>query len=670
MMLPRFRFLAACFLPVAFAASLFGASSSAVPSWLQEAVRCPTPPVATGAPAVVLLDETAYKVQPTGRVVVEHRYAVRVLDRSGSNYAVGRVYFLDKREPVRSTNAWLLRVGKALRLPSRRAWVDVSDAASGAIYDERRCRVVSYSDIALIEDVFAFETVVEADLLFAQLAQNWSSPLPRVVDRVRLELPTGWSYDAVVDGLLAESERAAVQVRPGWWELRDLPYHPPEPAVPDSATVDARLLLNLQPGAGYRGDPIPQFDGWGQVADWDLRNSHGQCDTDAALAQTAHFLAAGCPDGLSRIRALASHVQRLRYAGVNQGIAEGMGYRPRKATVVNAKGWGDCKDKANLLCALLREVGIEAYSVNARIGGRDLFNEAWPSLMQFNHAIAAIRVDDSVDLPAVLAVPGLGRLLFFDPTAPNVVAGDLPWQLQGTTVHVLALGNSTLTRLPILDAATSHRVERTVALRINGSGVEGKCTISGAGRTGSARREALRTKTSKDLRLMLAGIVNETVRGAVVSAESADDDPVSGDCRYSFEFAAPRYGQALPGGLLLVRLDVLSRDTIPSFSTRERTLPVELPPVCQQDQVELTLPAGWVVDEAPLAAKVESEFGEYECSYEVLGDKVIARRRFQSPYLHVPVADYARLRGFLAEVAKAERAALVLRVGTPGATEH
>ncbi len=632
-----------------------------IPAWLEAAAQQPTPAGAKDAPAVVLLDETVVTVQPDGRYAEQHRNVVRILNRGGTERASGAVSFLEKRHRVRSSVAWLLRNGAEVKLRGKREWTDVSAAAGGAIYDETRKRVVGYSDVALVGDVFAFETVVERELLFAQLAYRWDSDLPRLVERVRVVLPAGWTSEAIVDGPWADRAQASAAVAPGTWELRDLPYRAPEPWVPGFARMDARLRLNLYPAPGAERGPLPAFATWGQVADWDLANARGQCDSGPALAAKVNELVAGCADPLARIRALARHVQSLRYVAVNKGLADGMGYRPRKATEVEAKGWGDCKDKANLLCAMLREVGIEAFSVSARIDGLRQVGEDWPSPSQFNHAIAAIRVGDDIRLPAVVEVAGLGRLLFFDATDPDVLPGDLPWPLQGTLVHVLAPGHDALTPLPVLDAAAGHAVRRTVAMWVVGEGVVGTCSIAGGGRLGAGRRAMARRLTRKDFGLVLAGVVNETVRGAVVQGETVTDDEATGDCRYAFEFAAARFGQFLPGGLRLVRLDVLSRDSLPSFPAKERTLPVSLPPICQEDDVELALPAGWVVDELPTGAVVKSEFGEFACSYEVVEGKVLAHRAFRMPHRIVPVEDYGRLRGFLADVVKAEKAAVILR---------
>ena len=71
-----------------------------------------------------------------------------------------------------------------------------------------------------------------------------------------------------------------------------------------------------------------------------------------------------------RVRAVYDFVvTSTRYVGLEFGIH---GFKPYKVTQVLARRFGDCKDKAALLIALLREVGVSAelVLVRTRRGGR------------------------------------------------------------------------------------------------------------------------------------------------------------------------------------------------------------------------------------------------------------------------------------------------------------
>src|SRR5262249_31859719 len=161
--------------------------------------------------------------------------------------------------------------------------------------------------------------------------------------------------------------------------------------------------------------------------------------------------------------------------------------RPHSAVQTFQKLYGDCKDKANLLRALLKATGFTAYPVAIYSGDRTHVSEAWPSLGAFNHAISAIKVSADTKAPAVLDHPKLGRLLFFDPTDPYVPAGYLPDHEQASLALVGSAEGGDLVRIPAgahIAAERSRQVEAT--LRPDGS-IEGSFVEK---RTGEALPEA------------------------------------------------------------------------------------------------------------------------------------------------------------------------------------
>jgi hypothetical protein len=644
--------------------ALCGLASSLVaapPEWLLNAAKLPTPALPAGAPALILLDETVETVQPDGTETLTHRFAVRVLNRSGREHASGLVRYTDKEDKVESAEAWLVRAGKEIRPPERRAWTDVSMAGGGAVFSENRARVLSYSDLALDGDVFGFETRVAGRLQFAESFYEWGSLLPVLTERFTLQVPPGWATEPSAVGPRADSLAQSGMAPRTSWTLTDLAYRPDEPSMAEQARMDARLYVRVIPPAGKNGT-ILQLGSWSDLRDWALRLQEGQCDTGPALVATVRELTAGCGDTLAKMRALSRYVQGLRYVAIDKDLGKGYGCRPRKATEVHARGWGDCKDKANLLRAMLREIGIESFMVIARIDGGHLVNEAWPSAAQFNHAIVAIRTDSAVTLPAVMETPRLGRLLFFDATNNDVLLGDLPSQLQGTKVFLLAPGSDALAVLPTLPLETCHVLDRQVQLVLDPSGaIGGDCTYGGPGAAGAYYRYRVRTTSAKDLRTSVTERLNATVRGALLADFRTSDDPLTGECRFHCRFAAARFAQLMPGGLMVVRLDVLSRDAAPAFPALERTAPVGLSPLLQRDEVTLTLPLGIVPEELPDKCVLSSPYGSYESTYVAGEGTIIAKRMLRIEDRTVPVAEYGALRKFLQDVAKADHASIILR---------
>ena len=631
------------------------------PAWLANAAKIDAQLLPHDAPAVVLLDETLVTIERDGGETIRHRYAIRILNQSGRQFANAEVAYLEKEDDVNSTDAWVVRAAKEVSPKEKPKWIDVSAADDGAVFSEERKRVVNYSEFVLTDDVFGFETIVEGKMIFPQLGFGWESMLPVVRSSFSLRLPPGWAMQPTVDGPLASMIRTATGPQSWTWEQGDRPYRPDEPEMSNSGRLDARLMITLSPPADVPRGMLPVFHSWADVTAWLVPLQDAQCDTNPALTSAVNQLTAST-DVVAKMRALSRYVQSLRYVSFDKGLSKGFGYRPRKASEVYTKGWGDCKAKANLLRAMLRAVGIDSFMVQAHTRlGREI-SEDWPSPSQFNHAILAIKVDDSVDFPAVVNTPKWGRLLFFDATNPDVLLGDLPTNLQGGKVQVVAPGSDALTTLPVLPAETHHVNNRQVRLELNASGgVTGECKYGGPGSVGAHYRALIRSHSAKDFRTHITDRINGTVSGASIEDLATTDDPLTGECRIKYHLSAPRFAQMMPGGLAVVRLDVLSRDTVPAFPTKERKLPIKLELLLLNDEVTLKLPAGFAVDELPDRAEFTSPYGHYESSYMVTDGVVVAHRKLRLEDRLVPVSEYAALRKFLGDVAKADHSSVVLR---------
>ena len=123
---------------------------------------------------------------------------------------------------------------------------------------------------------------------------------------------------------------------------------------------------------------------------------------------------------MDKVRALHRFViEKTRYVGLEFGIH---GYKPYPVSQVLLRRFGDCKDKALLLMALLREQGIESELVLLRSRRAGLVDSQPASLAIFDHAITYVpRLD-----------------LYLDSTAEFAGMSELPSQDQG--VMVLRVG--------------------------------------------------------------------------------------------------------------------------------------------------------------------------------------------------------------------------------------
>ncbi len=129
---------------------------------------------------------------------------------------------------------------------------------------------------------------------------------------------------------------------------------------------------------------ISSLPSWDDFAAWYRRIAKGSDEINDAVRKTAADLSKDAKSRMEKIQRAFEFVSALRYIAIEFGVH---GFRPRTPGQVLAQRYGDCKDKANLVAALLRCMDIDARFVLINRGSAT--DTSFPS-WQFNHAIAFV----------------------------------------------------------------------------------------------------------------------------------------------------------------------------------------------------------------------------------------------------------------------------------------
>src|SRR5262249_55960047 len=226
--------------------------------------------------------------------------------------------------------------------------------------------------------------------------------------------------------------------------------------------------VNLYPAAG-KATQMRSFGSWKDVSRFKSELHDTQTASNDAMVAKARELTAGAKTEFERIQAIGRYAQSVKYVSIQLGLGRGGGYRPHAAVDVFSKNYGDCKDKANLMRAMLKAVGIESYPVSIYYGDPTFVRQEWPSPQQFNHCIIAVKVSDETQAPTIVKHPSLGRLLIFDPTDDDTPMGDLPDREQGSYALILAGDAGELMKMPITPPE-ANRLERAVEAELSADG--------------------------------------------------------------------------------------------------------------------------------------------------------------------------------------------------------
>ncbi len=176
--------------------------------------------------------------------------------------------------------------------------------------------------------------------------------------------------------------------------LNNLPNAKAEESTDHGRRVYRWRLGPLAAAESLPGDPpasqwvtavaVSSLPSWDEFAVWFRRIAQGSDLIDDTVRKTAGELGNGATNRVDCIRRSFEFVSALRYVAVECGVH---GFRPRTPAQVLSNRYGDCKDKANLLVALLRCQNIPASFVLLNRGSAtDVSFPSW----QFNHAICFV----------------------------------------------------------------------------------------------------------------------------------------------------------------------------------------------------------------------------------------------------------------------------------------
>lgn len=645
-----------CLLTFIFIVTLNAFGGDTPPSWMKQAASASLPSYDKEVSAVVLYNEQLVTLGSDGVLVTTENYAVRILSREGRRHAIATALYLVSSGKVRDIEGWLIRNDGTTKNYDKKSVLDIISDPDD-VYNEYRLKVIDGSDDADAGMIFGYTVVSEDRPLYFQ--EKWFSQdnLPTIMSRYTLNLPSGWK----ASGITFNHSTITPQINGTsyTWELRNLPFIKKEPMSPSVTNIVPWVAINYAPdNAAQSGNKV--FTNWTEVSRWTSSLYDSQVIVDDAVASKAQELTANAKTELEKIRAVAKYVQNLQYISIDIGVGSGNGYRPRPSNLVLSRGYGDCKDKANLMRALLKALKIEAYPIAIFSGDPTFVREEWASPAQFNHCIIAVKISDSTDAPTVIKHATLGRLLIFDATDPYTSLGDLPDYLQGSFALIIAGESGGLAKMPITPAE-SNLLDRKIEVNLSAEGtIKGIINEKSTGQSSSYERALLRSLSASDYNKMLEGWLTRGATGAQLVKFTSTDKKDDTGFDLDVEFIAPRYGQLMQNRLLVFKPVIVGRRNALFLTESTRNNPVILDSEAVKETIIFNLPTGFVVDEMPDAVNLEMPFGKYTTSYEAKDGKLIFTRSLTMNRATVPVDKYNSVRDFYAKMREAEQSPVVL----------
>lgn len=410
----------------------------------------------------------------------------------------------------------------------------------------------------------------------------------------------------------------------------------------DNARIEADSVSYLDYGKRLAVSTFPDYAAFAHAYQ---ERAAGKALADDSVTALAQRIAGGIVDRRERAIALSDWVRKnVRYVGVYLGPG---GVVPHAAASVLANRYGDCKDHATLLEALLGSAGID--STVALVNNGDAYRlPEVPTLGVLNHAI--------------VYVPSLQ--LYLDPTAESVAGGFLPPSLLGKPAVLARSGEFAM--IPFFQPARSRTLTR-FDIRPDGSSAFRVTRASSGAQAEPYRRVVRATAPSERERFverMLQGLGHEG--GGVL--EPGDTDSVGDDYTLSFRGASDSFAQ-LPGPAGLATTYNFwggLGDAVQAFAQEpERRQEFVCPAIDAEDELQFSLPKRARVLALPRAVKVEDANFAYRSRYERRGALVTVKRqlKFRHTQATCSPADYRRMRPALERMLRDLRTQVVVKGG-------
>ncbi len=649
------HFLSICLIVLAVNISAFAFGDN-LPAWLKQAASAKTPAYEKDVPAVVLHDEQEVTVNDDGKIVTIERYAVKLLTREGRNFAVARAFYFVSAGKVRNIDGWVIYNGGSSKEYGKKEVLDVISDPDD-VYNEGRIKVIDASSDVNVGDVFGYTIETENPPLFYQDIWQFQSRLPTVTSRYKLNIPSNWKASSLTFN--HADVKPNISGSTYTWQLNNLQPIPPEPMSPSVNNLAPFMAVNFTPDDVNKGINRT-FDNWHEVSKWASGLYDPSVVINDEIAAKARELTADSKTELDKIKAIGTYVQNLQYISIDIGVAYGNGYRPRPSNLVMSRGYGDCKDKATLMRAMLQTLKIEAYPIAIYAGEPTYVRKEWASPRQFNHCIIAVKVGKETDAATIIENKTLGRLLIFDATDDMTPVGDLPEYLQGSYGLVIAGNNGDLLEMPTT-SPESNVLERKINVKLTADGgISGKINEFTRGQSSKYERSAYRSLSKNDYRKTLENWLTRGATAAKLVDFASKDNHLDATFDLNVEFSAASYGQLMQNRLLIFRPAIVNRSRSIYLTEKERTHPVSLNSSSFVETATFDLPEGFAVDEVPDTVDLKTSFGNYSTSYEVKDGKLIYKRTMITKRTVVPTENYGKVRDFYKKILDSEQSPVVL----------
>ena len=397
----------------------------------------------------------------------------------------------------------------------------------------------------------------------------------------------------------------------------------------------------------YNGETVPVFNSVDELYKWDaafLTNVNSTPDEN--LKRITDSICVNKRSDKEKAQAIYMWVQNhVKYVAFENGLE---GFVPRQAADVCSKRYGDCKDMASILTAMLRISGLDASFT--WIGTRSIpysYHEV-PLPVTDNHMISAVKIDKS--------------WIFLDATDPNCVFGMPTSGIQNKEALIgISPNKYELVKVPVMPASRSVITDSTF-LTIDKDLLLGKCSVNYSGYFGDDVCDNLLYNKGDDERVyarkrMAKGSNKFIMKDYKISMT----EPMSKAVNISSSFEIPDYVKTI-GDEIYINLNLEKLIDNTPIDTAKRKVAIENDYLYVINQIHaLKIPAGYEATYIPGNVSVSNDILDFSISYKKTGNEIFATQKVVMKKLYIEPGDFAAYNKAIRMISPAYKEQVVLK---------
>lgn len=548
---------------------------------------------APGAGALYLVDEQTVKLNPDGSYRTESHFLGKVLEDRAKGIAFVSLSYDKARESVDVLLARTITPdGRAVDLDPALV-TDVESFGGDQFFSRYKTKSFTLPEVT-VGSIVEYRIVqhTHKPLFEGYFAPMWyfTNSEPTLRSKFTVILPPGrelnWRYrdrDASPCAPAITKDEAGDTVMV--WERRDIPALVDEPQRPPYSEIASFVEGTL-------------FQDWNPIFDWngDKYFKHIAESSDA-VAQAAREATKDAKTEDERIAAIYYWIQKnIRYISIKGDVVAGLAGHPARETF--EKKYGDCVDKAVLMSAMLKVVGVECHPIGTMTNDRGEWRTDLPRYF-VNHSFVYIRKSDSTEV-------------WLDPTTTNFRYPYFREDDQGVNALVPTLRAFKRTDMPLV---VKRAYEKRIKVEADGA-IRVDAMNRFAGGMEASYRGFLKNRKPQERQDALARMLNSEMSGTVVEApfEFPDVEDLATPFTLRQVYRVRDYAQRAKD-LLIFKLPGVER-AFPELALETRRYAVDYQGISAfRGTCEVEVPEGFEVDSLPAPLSLDSPFFRFAGSY-------------------------------------------------------